>query len=70
MGPRGREMGPLGPQGPQGEGAVGGDFYCLGWRLYGVIFIGMGGFYWYGVTFIGSRPDFYWIEARVEYGVV
>ena len=21
--------------------------------------------YWYGVIFIGSRPDFYWIEARV-----
>ena len=37
-------MGPLGPQGPQRDGAVGGDFYCLGWRLYGVIFIGRGWF--------------------------
>ena len=33
---------PPGPQGGRGEGAVGGDFYCLGWRLYGVIFLGMG----------------------------
>ena len=52
---------PWGPQGPQRDGAVGGDCYCLGWRLYGVVFIGMGwcngpvggcrgGFYWYGVV--------------------
>ena len=40
--PGAREMGPLGPPGaPEGWGCRG-DFYCLGWRLYGVIFIGRG----------------------------
>ena len=53
--PGAREMGPLGPKGPQREEAVGGDFYCLGWRLYGVIFIGMGWFLlvWRGVMVWG-----------------